>query len=87
MNERIKALAEQAETKEIGYYFFDKEKFAELVIQECLIEFYRQCFDDEGEDITVQVNRYIEDLFRSDDRLDKIEALLRKQANDYIKQN
>jgi len=36
MNERIKELAEQAETKEIGYYFFDKEKFAELIIADCL---------------------------------------------------
>jgi hypothetical protein len=36
MNERIKQLAEQAETKEIGYYFFDREKFAELIGQECL---------------------------------------------------
>jgi hypothetical protein len=35
MNERIKELAEQAETKEIGYYFFDKEKFAQLIVREC----------------------------------------------------
>ena len=35
MNVRIKELAEQAETKEIGYYFFDREKFAELIVQEC----------------------------------------------------
>jgi len=35
MNERIKKLAEQAETKELGYYFFDKEKFAELIVKEC----------------------------------------------------
>jgi len=35
MNERIRELAEQAETKEIGYYFFDKEKFAELIVREC----------------------------------------------------
>ena len=35
MNERIKELAEQAETKEMGYYFFDREKFAELIIKEC----------------------------------------------------
>ena len=35
MNERIRQLAEQAETKEIGYYFFDKEKFAELIVQQC----------------------------------------------------
>ena len=36
MNERIQKLAEQAETKEIGYYFFDKEKFAELIVRECI---------------------------------------------------
>jgi hypothetical protein len=36
LNERIKELAEQAETKEVGYYFFDKEKFAELIVKECL---------------------------------------------------
>ena len=35
MNERIKELVEQAETKELGYYFFDKEKFAELIIKKC----------------------------------------------------
>jgi hypothetical protein len=35
MNERIRELAEQAETKEVGYYFFDREKFAELLIREC----------------------------------------------------
>lgn len=35
MNPRIKELAEQAETKEIGYYFFDREKFAELIIKDC----------------------------------------------------
>ena len=35
MNDKIKQLAEQAETKEIGYYFFDREKFAELIVQEC----------------------------------------------------
>ena len=36
MNERIKELAEQAETKEVGYYFFDREKFAELIVRECV---------------------------------------------------
>jgi len=35
MNKRIKELAEQTETKEIGYYFFDKEKFAELIVKGC----------------------------------------------------
>ena len=36
MNERIRELAEQAETKELGYYFFDKEKFAKLIVRECV---------------------------------------------------
>lgn len=36
MNKRIQELAEQAETKEVGYYFFDKEKFAELIVKECI---------------------------------------------------
>ena len=35
MNERIRELSEQAEIKEVGYYFFDKEKFAELIVREC----------------------------------------------------
>ena len=35
MNQRIRELAEQCETKEIGYYFFDREKFAELIVREC----------------------------------------------------
>jgi len=35
VNERIRQLAEQAETKEVGYYFFDREKFAELIVREC----------------------------------------------------
>ena len=34
MNERIRDIAERAETKEIGYYFFDREKFAELIVRE-----------------------------------------------------
>jgi len=36
MNERIRELAEQAETKEIGYYFFDREKFADSIVWECM---------------------------------------------------
>ena len=37
MNRRLKELAEQAETKEIGYYFFDREKFATLIVKECAL--------------------------------------------------
>jgi hypothetical protein len=36
MNKRIEELAKLAETKEIGYYFFDREKFAELIVKECV---------------------------------------------------
>jgi hypothetical protein len=36
MNKRIRELAEQCETKEVGYYFFDREKFAELIVRECV---------------------------------------------------
>lgn len=35
MNKRIKQLIERCETREIGYYFFDREKFAELIVKEC----------------------------------------------------
>jgi len=84
MNNRILELHDQAIVIEDGGDYvageLDPFKFAELIIRECLIEFYRQYFDDDG-DITIQVDRYVEDCFRSEDRLDKIEAILRKQAN------
>jgi hypothetical protein len=36
MNERIKQLAEQATTEEHdGFRYFDKRKFAELIVKEC----------------------------------------------------
>ena len=36
MNERIRELAEQATIEESdGFKFFDKEKFAELIVREC----------------------------------------------------
>jgi len=98
MNERIRQLAEQAGIKEhpakLSVYKEDDgttstkweyplAKFAELIVKECLVEFYRQYFDDSnGEDITVQVERYAEDLFRGDARLDRIEAQLRQQAHE-----
>jgi hypothetical protein len=45
MNERVKELAEQATTEHTSYYdgrgnvtetIFDKDKFAELIVKECL---------------------------------------------------
>ena len=51
MNERIKELIKQATTVEehkwgISYDNFDKEKFAELIVQECVVI----CQDIDGED-------------------------------------
>jgi phage pi2 protein 07 len=37
MNERIRELAEQATDKWVGGEFFDREKFAELIIAECCV--------------------------------------------------
>jgi len=36
MNERIKELAEQCWDKRLDGLHFDQEKFAELIVQECL---------------------------------------------------
>ena len=37
MNERIQELAVEATTEEAdGFRYFDKEKFAELIVRECL---------------------------------------------------
>jgi hypothetical protein len=40
MNERIRELAEQATGAEEydGFRYFDKEKFAELIVQECIAQ-------------------------------------------------
>jgi hypothetical protein len=84
MNELIAKLYDQALVLESnGDYVageLDPVKFAELIVGECIVDFYRQYFDDEGADITVQVERYVEDLFRGDARLDRIEEQLRQQA-------
>ena len=61
MNERIQALINQATTKKAHYpagcngypdylFDFDKEKFAELIIQECVL----QCVHDEDMDLIKQ---------------------------------
>ena len=36
MNKRIRELAEQASEKWVGGEFFDREKFAELIVRECI---------------------------------------------------
>ena len=73
MNERIKLLAEQAgfstwvlnpsketmsDTPEL------LEKFAQLIAQESIVDFYRRYLDIcSEEDITVQVERYVKEHF------------------------
>ena len=92
MNERIRELADEAGLRftqlmsnpmvpVVDGRETDLEKFAELIVRDCLVDFYRQYFDDSvDEDITVTVERYVEDRFRGDARLDQIEAQLRQQA-------
>jgi len=41
------------------------EKFAELIVRECIVDFYRRYLDvTSNEDITVQVERYVKEHFR-----------------------
>jgi hypothetical protein len=86
MNERLMELYDQAIILEgNGDYVageLDPFKFAELIVRDCLVDFYRQYFDDESEDISVQIERYVEDTFRGDELLDRLEAQLRQQAED-----
>jgi hypothetical protein len=74
MNERIRELVEQvgavrnvmAMGRHDGVLFteFELEKFAELIVRESIVDFYRRYLDLESEeDITEQVNRYVKDNF------------------------
>ena len=68
MNERIKELMAEVgmsvdyltNTKQIVLI----EKFAELIVRECIVDFYRRYLDIcSDEDITVQVDRYVKQHF------------------------
>ncbi len=61
MNERIQALSEQAETKEVGYYFFDREKFAELIVADSIGVLQKRFMGDLNRE-DMEVRRCIEDL-------------------------
>ena len=69
MNEKIRELILQAreETREGKWKpptAVWTERFAELIIEESIIDFYRRYLDTtSGEDITVQVERYIKENF------------------------
>jgi len=66
MNERIRELAHEA-----GLPTYNPEgiptkleKFAELIVRECIVDFYRNCLDiTSNEDIAVQVERYVQEHF------------------------
>ena len=69
MNERIKELAIKARlsyvmTPDKPYIEEDLEKFAQLIAQESIVDFYRRYLDIcSEEDITVQVARYVKEHF------------------------
>ena len=70
MNERIQELMEQAtvqvdpDDREWVFFKVDQAKFAELIIRECIVDFYRNCLDiTSNEDIVVQVERYVQEHF------------------------
>jgi len=53
MNERIRELAEQATTtvsavpnESMAWTYFDTEKFAQLIVQECMSKLYLNGYDD-----------------------------------------
>ena len=73
MNELIEKLAEQAEINRFAYnqatmmnervQEFDKEKFAELIVRECLNQCYNRGMDDELYTGQLKAATYIEEHF------------------------
>jgi hypothetical protein len=64
MNDHIRELYRQSQVD--GYFgkAFSPEKFAELIVRECIVDFYRRYLDIcSDEDITVQVERYVKEYF------------------------
>jgi hypothetical protein len=69
MNERIKQLAEQArkhfpKTDSSGeFWVFDEQKFAELIVKECLDQCYNRGMNDELYAGQLKAAAYIEEHF------------------------
>ena len=71
MNQLIRKLSEQAQdwadshapyASEEHEYF--AEKFAQLIVRECIVDFYRNYLDTTSDDdITEQVDRYVKQNF------------------------
>ena len=73
MNERIRELAKEAldyaernQSAEVPQHWFKlyNEKFAELIVRESIVDFYRNYLDTTSDDdITEQVDRYVKQNF------------------------
>lgn len=61
MSERIRELAEQATDKWVGGQFFDREKFAELIVGECIEVLNKRFMGDLNRE-DQEVRRCIKDL-------------------------
>jgi hypothetical protein len=65
MNKRIKELTEQATTEEAdGFKYFDKEKFAELIVKECidLVSVNRDLAIEDGWNVDEAMSTAINDI-------------------------
>jgi len=67
MNDRINLLASKCfdpRRRPESSIYFDMQKFAELIAQESIVDFYRRYLDIcSDEDITIQVERYVKEHF------------------------
>lgn len=66
MSERIKEFILQAgfSVVDLHHQGDDFQKFAELIVAECIVDFYRRYLDiNSDEDITVQVKKYVKEHF------------------------
>ena len=67
MNQRIRELAEQAGwmmSDEVEGFNTRLEKFTELIVEECIVDFYTRYLDTtSNEDITSQVERYVQEHY------------------------
>ena len=73
MNERIRELAEQATETFTTYFdgrgnvtetYFDKQKFAELIVEECIFAIDEQCSNSDAEG-TIEAITILQKHFRS----------------------
>ena len=63
MNERIRELAEKATIHVTGFPILDEQKFAELIVRECLDQCYNRGMNDELYAGQLKAAAYIEEHF------------------------